>query len=146
VKSLGVVAVIAGALLVQSAAAAPPKQPAPRVGAGAPPAAWLEDGPRAVWLAYAAFCWDSNCVRMRSPASRTDIPRISGLRNRMVALHFRFEPRQITVSALNDKTSAAQRLRPGRLVLWHVRQSGIVLINVNVPGRGTVSYAVNLQS
>lgn len=145
-KSLGVVAVIAAALLVQSAPAAPPRQPAPRAGSGAPPAAWLEDGPRAVWLAYAAFCWDSACVRMRSPATRADIPRISGLRNRTVRLHFRFDARQITVSALNEKTPAAQRLKPGRVVLWPVRQSGIVLINVNVPGRGTVSYAVNLRS
>jgi hypothetical protein len=146
VKKLGIVAVIATALLAQSALAAPPRQPAPGTGTAGPPAAWLEDGTRALWLAYAAFCWDSNCVRMRSPATRSDIPRVAGVRNRIVRLHFRFDARQITVSALNDKTRAAQRLKPGRLVLWPVRQSGIVLINANAPGRGTVSYAVNLQS
>lgn len=145
-KRLAVVVVIAGALLVQSAPAAPPTQPAPSAGRAGPPAAWLEDGRRSLWLAYAAFCWDSACVRMRSPATRSDIPRVAGLRNRTVRLHFRFDARQITVSTLNEKTPAAQRLRPGRLVLWPVRQSGIVLINVNVPGRGTVSYAVNLKS
>jgi hypothetical protein len=145
VKNLGVVVAVTAAVLVQSAPAlgAPPTQPPPNAGSSGPPAAWLDDGRRTVWLAYAAYCWDSNCVRMRSPAARSDIPRIGGLRNRTLRLHFAFAARQVTVSALT--TRVIQRLKPGRLVLWPVRQTGVVLINVNVPGRGTVSYAVNLR-
>lgn len=119
-----------------TAQAAPPGPPP----TSAAPAAWIEAGGTAKWLAYASYCWDSACPRFASPASRTDLPRLRGAVGKAATLHLAFVPSTIRVSTLG--APGTRQVPAGRLARWKPARAGITLITVTRSGRGTVTYAV----
>lgn len=130
----------AAALFAASATATPPGPP-PVAGRGGPPPAWIETASGARWLAYSGYCWNSICVRVRSPATRTDLPVVRGTAGKVAKVHFGFAARAVGVSVLGSPKTAS--LPAGRIVSWRVARKGITVISATAPGgRGTVSYAV----
>jgi len=131
---------VTAALLAGSARATPPGPP-PVAGRGGPPPAWIETATGARWLAYSGYCWNSICVRVRSPATRTDLPVVRGTAGKMASVHFGFAARAVGVSVLGAPKTTS--LPAGRIVSWRVARKGITVISATAPGgRGTVSYAV----
>jgi hypothetical protein len=117
-----------------------PPGPRPTAAPGAPPPAWVEAAKVSRWLAFSGYCWNSTCVRPRSPATRTDLPMLRVPARGSVRLHFGFPARSISVSVLGSPKVSA--LPAGRLVSWRIARKGISVISATAPGHGTVSYAV----
>lgn len=139
-----VVAVVAVAVMLAAGnAGATPPGPPPTAGPGGPPPAWVEQAKVSRWLAFSGYCWNSTCVRPRSPATRTDLPGLRLAARRSVQLHFGFAARAITVSTLGS--SKVSTLPAGRLVSWRIARKGISVISATAPGHGTVSYAVAIS-
>lgn len=123
------------------AAAAPPGPPPKVSGANAaPPPAWVEAGVVEKWLAYSSYCWKTACVDFVPPAMRKDIPVLTIKRGRLVKIHLRFAPAELSVSQ-GAKTT---RLAPARVATWRPG-TGLATIIARPESGGDASYLVRIR-
>lgn len=138
------IAVVTAALLVALAghAVASPPPPPPKVAgvADAPPPAWIESGAVQKWLAYSSYCWRTACVDFVPPSMRKDIPVLTVKRRRLVKIHLRFTPAELSVSQ-GTKTT---RLAPARVASWRP-SAGLATVFARPRAGGDASYVIRIK-
>ena len=106
------------------------------IGAGHPPAAYVESGATQVPLAITSWCWDARCG---APLGHT-LRQVAIARGTPVRVELRVAPVEATVSVGGVRARATVR---GRELRWTAARSGGITAFVRY-GRGWVIYTARL--